>query len=97
MAAIIPALIQLAIGHLRGGRGGGVSARGGGSGGGREPKPKQTPEEYSMELLEKNARKSMINPEEADMPEDIKTGISALQGLLDAQNARRAAIRQPKQ
>lgn len=83
--ALIPQLIRMFL-SSRGGGGGGGRGGSGRGGSGREPKPKKSPDEISMELMEKNARADAINPPDMDL----------LKGLLrnsddDLQELRRQA------
>lgn len=97
MAALIPALIKLAMSggfRGRGGGGGGYSGGGrssGGSRGGysrqpREPKEPKDPDEISMDYVDKNARKELINPgapvDYSKMLKDLDSEIDNLHSVL---------------
>ncbi len=84
MAALIPALIKLLMSRRGGGGGGGYSK---GGYGGREPKPQRSPEEYSMELLDKNARKAMIQQDDPPGRGRSSSGTAAsIQAIMELQN-----------
>ena len=80
MAALIPALIKLAMSGGFGGRGGG----GGRGGYPKQPKPPEDPDAVSMEYLEKNARKDLINP---GAPVDYSKMLKELDSEIDNLNS----------
>lgn len=90
MAALIPALIQLLLSRRRGG-GGGYSrsgySKGGGKGGYSKGggKEQRSPEEYSMELLDKNARKAGIQQQEPAQYSLRSQAAASLEQLIESQ------------
>lgn len=88
MAALIPALIKLLL-SSRGGRGGGG---GGYSKGGGAPKPQRSPEEYSMELLDKNSRKAGIQQQSPAQYSLRGAAAEQLERLIQSQNRQLEAL-----
>lgn len=94
MAALIPALIKLAMsggfrGRGGGGGGGGASRSGGGGGRSGGGGGQKDPDAISMEYVDKNARKELINPDpppnflklSSEMDEEIDRLKDVLRGL----------------
>lgn len=85
MSALIPALIKLFLSGRGGGGGGGGGMAGGGG--------RKSPEEYSMELLDKNARREGIQKMEsrmrgsADVNQMLEQLIRQQQALIEEANS----------